>query len=111
MGAQPHPRLSLFLHVGSLTCGGALLVIDAALRQDSYRHLQQSGLEAIPLWVFTVRHTLPNPNAAADDATVEVIKPYVVSGSSNVATFAKVLDTVRADAQAAAEMRLRVAKL
>ena len=80
--------------------------------QDSYRHLQQSGLEAIPLWVFTVRYVLPNPNAEGEeDATVEIAKPYVVSGSSNVATFARVLDTIRTDAQAAAELRSQAAKL
>lgn len=82
------------------------------MRQDSYRHLQQSGLEAIPLWVFTVRHAVPNPDATgAQDAMVDIAKPYVVSGSSSVKTFAKVFDTIRADATAAAEMRSRAAKM
>lgn len=42
---------------------------------------------------------------------VDIAKPYVVSGSSSVKTFAKVFDTIRADATAAAEMRSRAAKM
>ena len=70
-------------------------------------------MEAIPLWVFTVRHVVPNPNKddKDQDPMVQVVKPYVVSGSSNVATFSKVFETIQGDAQAAARMRSQAPKL
>jgi len=71
---------------------------------DSYRHLQQSGLEAIPLWVFTVRHEIPKPDGEPGEL-FPVVKPYVVSGSSTSATFEKVFETIADDAEAAAELR------
>ena len=71
---------------------------------DSYRHLQQSGLEAIPLWVFTVRHEIPKPDGEPGEL-FPVVKLYVVSGSSPPATFEKVFETIADDAEAAAELR------